>query len=179
MASRAQTPLWRETVKAGAARSGAMIVAVTVAALSLLLILSLASYHSGDPSLSTAAGGPAQNLLGYPGAVIADLAYTVLGWPAWGMLAIGPVVAWRLWRDEEVGGWGRMALGAAFGLALVATAQGFVSSGASLDWPAGKSGLVGMLVADGLKWLIALIGIPSPFCGPTASSARWPACRAR
>ena len=55
MASRAQTPLWRETVKAGAARSGAMIVAVAVAAVSLLLVLSLASYHSGDPSLSTAA----------------------------------------------------------------------------------------------------------------------------
>jgi len=160
MASRAQTPLWRETVKAGAARSGAMIVAVAVAALSLLLVLSLASYHSGDPSLSTAAGGPAQNLVGYPGAVIADLAYTVLGWPAWGMLAVGPVIAWRLWRGEGAGGWGRMTLAAAFGLVLVATAQGFVSSGASLDWPAGKSGLVGMLIADGLKWVIALIGNP-------------------
>ncbi len=158
MASRAQPPLWRETVKAGAARSGAMITAIAILIATLLLALALASYNSGDPSLSTAAGGPAHNLLGWPGALVADFAYTLLGWPVWGMLAIGPVVAWRLWHDEDIGGWGRMALTAAFGLVLVATAQAFLSSAASLDWPAGKSGLIGMLIAGALKWCFALTG---------------------
>src|SRR5262245_54045063 len=127
MASRAQPPLWRETVKAGAARSGAMITAIAILVATGMVALALARYNSGDPSLSTAAGGPARNLLGWPGALVADFAYTLLGWPAWGMLAIGPVVAWRLWHDEEVGGWVRMTATAAVGLVLVATAQAFLS----------------------------------------------------
>lgn len=158
MASHAQPPLWRETVKAGAVRGWAMAGAIAVLLVTLALGAALASFHSGDPSLSTAAGGPAQNLLGYPGSVVADLGFTLLGWAMWGMLPVGLIVAWRLWRDVPVGRWGRMTLGAALGLVLVATATAFLAGGANLDWPAGKSGLVGMLCADGLKWLIALIG---------------------
>ena len=158
MASRIQVPLWRETVKTGAKRSGAMIGAIVLLVVALLLALSLASYHSGDPSISTAAGGPAENWLGTPGAIVADIAFTLLGWPVWGLLAVPLIAAWRLWRDESASGWGRMLATATIGLILIATAQGFLSTGASLDWPAGKSGLIGMVIAGGLDWLIALIG---------------------
>ena len=158
MASRAQPPLWRETVKAGAARSGAMIGAIAAGVVTFLLGAALISYHTGDPSLSTASGGPAQNLLGTPGAIVADLAYGLMGWPVWGMLAVGLIVATRLWRDVPVGRWGRMVCVAALGLILVATAQAALSGGANLDWPAGRGGLIGMLLADVMNWLIALIG---------------------
>ena len=83
MASRAQPPLWRETVKAGAARSGALIGAIAIVIASLLLLVALATYHSGDPSLNTAAGGPAENWLGTPGAWVADIAYSLLGFAMW------------------------------------------------------------------------------------------------
>ncbi len=72
MASRAQPPLWRETVKAGAARSGALIGAIAIVIAAILVLVSLVTYHSGDPSLNTASGGPAENWLGIPGAWTAD-----------------------------------------------------------------------------------------------------------
>ncbi|MDB5678182.1 DNA translocase FtsK [Sphingomonas bacterium] len=158
MASRAQPPLWRETVKAGAARGWAMVGAIAVLALTLALAAALLTYHSGDPSLSTAAGGPAENLLGTPGAFVADLAFSILGLPVAGLLAVGALCGWRLWRDEPVGRWGRMLVIATAGAALVATALAFYSTAASLRWPAGLGGVVGMAIAGGLDWLITLIG---------------------
>ena len=56
MASQAQPALWRETVKAGAVRSGALIAAAAIAAVTLALALALASYHPADPAINTASG---------------------------------------------------------------------------------------------------------------------------
>jgi S-DNA-T family DNA segregation ATPase FtsK/SpoIIIE len=158
MASRAQPPLWRETVKVGAARGWMLVGAIAILALTLALAAALLTYHSGDPSLSTAAGGPAENLLGTPGAFVADLAFSILGLPVAGLLAVGAICGWRLWRDEPVGRWGRMLVIATIGAALVATALAFYSTAASLRWPAGLGGVVGMAIAGGLDWLITLIG---------------------
>src|SRR3569623_1584491 len=158
MASRAQPPRWRETVKAGAARGRAMVGAIAQLALTAALAAALLTYHSGDPSLSTAAGGPAQTLLGTPGAFVADLAFSILGLPVAGLLAVSLVAGMRLWRDEPVGRWGRMLMIAAFGIALVATALGLYSASASLNWPAGLGGVVGMALAGALDWLIARSG---------------------
>jgi len=54
-------------------------------ALILLGVWSLAalvSYHPGDPSLNTAADGPARNLMGRPGAYLADVAMQTFGMAA-------------------------------------------------------------------------------------------------
>jgi len=161
MASRAQPPLWRETVKAGAARGWALVAAMAVLGLTLALAAALLTYHSGDPSFSTAAGGPPENLLGAPGAYIADLAFSILGLPVAGLLAVGAVCGWRMWSDEPAGRWGRMLAIAAIGAALVATALAFWSPAASLRWPAGLGGIVGMTVAGILDWVITLIGDPT------------------
>ncbi len=161
MASRVQPPLWRETVKAGAARGWALVAAMAVLGLTLALAAALLTYHSGDPSLSTAAGGPAENLLGAPGAFIADLAFSILGLPVAGLLAVGAVCGWRMWSDEPAGRWGRMLMIATVGAALVATALAFWSPAASLRWPAGLGGVVGMSIAGALNWGIALIGDPT------------------
>ena len=61
MASRAQPALWRETVKAGAVRSGALIAAIALFVGTLLMALALASYHPSDPALNTASGGDPAN----------------------------------------------------------------------------------------------------------------------
>src|SRR3546814_2348281 len=56
MASRAQPSLWRESVKAGAARSGALFAAIGIALVTLAIALALATYNAGDAALNTAAG---------------------------------------------------------------------------------------------------------------------------
>ena len=72
----------------------------SLAGLGLLILLAaiavaLATWNINDPSLSNAVDGPAQNILGYAGAVIADLAMQIFGIAA--LLLILPPVFWG-WR---------------------------------------------------------------------------------
>ncbi|MFA6124818.1 MAG: DNA translocase FtsK 4TM domain-containing protein [Sphingomonas sp.] len=158
MASRAQPPLWRETVRAGAVRSGALIAAITLVTLVILTIVTLASYHASDPSLNTASAGPARNWLGRGGAVIADGAFWLLGPGIALALPTLLLIALRLWRDVPVGRWRRMLLAAAGGIGLLGTAFALVS-GAAVTWlPAGWGGVVGLALSDLLRAAIALIG---------------------
>jgi S-DNA-T family DNA segregation ATPase FtsK/SpoIIIE len=160
MASRAQPSLWRESVKAGAVRSGALFAAVGLAIGTLLLALALASYHAGDPALNTAAGGPARNLLGIPGAWIADLLLTLAGPAIALVLPIGPILATRLWRDRPVGPWRRMLRGAVGGAALIAIALAFVSDSAVMTLPAGWGGVIGLGVTGLAQWALGYIADP-------------------
>ncbi|MDA0654090.1 MAG: DNA translocase FtsK 4TM domain-containing protein, partial [Proteobacteria bacterium] len=65
-----------------------------------LLALALASYDPGDPSWSTATGRGARNLIGMPGASVADLSLQVLGFAA----GLAPLLliawAWRLFSHR-------------------------------------------------------------------------------
>ena len=164
MASRVQpaqgTALWRETVKAGAVRSGALATAAALFVLTVLLALALASYHPGDAALNTASGGPPLNLVGYPGAWFADLALTLFGPAVALLLPVLPVVAARLWRDVPAGRWGRMLLHAALGVALMATALAFVSDASVLALPAGWGGLIGLALVAIARWALGFIGNP-------------------
>ncbi|OYY71954.1 DNA translocase FtsK 4TM domain-containing protein [Sphingomonas sp. 28-63-12] len=161
MASQAQSPLWRETVRHGARRSGALIGAMLIVVLVLLIAASLISYRPGDPSLSTAAAGPAGNIVGSAGAMVADALLALLGWPVVLMLPFGLVLASRLWRDIPLGRWGWMVAKGAAGTALMATALTFVSSSAVNALPAGYGGAVGLGVAGLLRWGTAQLGDPT------------------
>lgn len=103
MASRAQPPLWRETVRAGAVRSGALIAAIALVTLVVVIVIALASYHASDPSLNTASAGPARNWLGRGGALVADGAFWLLGPGIALLLPTLLLIALRLWRDVPVG----------------------------------------------------------------------------
>ncbi|WP_375391130.1 DNA translocase FtsK [uncultured Sphingomonas sp.] len=158
MASRAQPVLWRETVRAGAVRSGALAAAVALFALTLAVALALLSFDSRDAALDTAAGEQVHNLLGAPGAWTADLLLMLFG-PAVALLVpIAPVVALRLWRDLPAGPWRRMLRQALIGVALMAVALAFVSNAAVFRLPGGWGGAIGLLVAGGARQLLALSG---------------------
>jgi S-DNA-T family DNA segregation ATPase FtsK/SpoIIIE len=160
MASRADTVLWRETVRAGAVRSGALAGAAALFVLTLLMLLALASYDGRDASFSTASGLPPHNLIGAPGAWFADGALLLLG-PAVALLLPVPVmVAMRLWRDLPAGPWLRTLRNAAIGVALMAIALAFVSSESVLKLPGGWGGTIGLLIASGVRALLALPGEP-------------------
>lgn len=160
MASRAAPHLWRDTMKAGARRSGAMLGAVALVLATLMIGLALVSFffNPGDPSLNTAAAGPARNMLGTPGAYLADLLLTIAGPAVVLMLPLGIVLASRLWRDIPLGRWGRMTRTTAIGVALMASAFAFISSDSVLSLPGGWGGVVGLAIADACKWAIDLIG---------------------
>ncbi|MDR6848219.1 S-DNA-T family DNA segregation ATPase FtsK/SpoIIIE [Sphingomonas sp. BE270] len=158
MASRAQPPLWRETVRAGAVRSGALIAAIALVTLVVVIVIALASYHASDPSLNTASAGPARNWLGRGGALVADGAFWLLGPGIALLLPTLLLIALRLWRDVPVGRWRRILLTAAGGIALLGSAFALVS-GAAVGWlPAGWGGILGLAVSDLLRAAIALIG---------------------
>ena len=163
MASRAgssDTGLWRETVKAGAVRGGALVASVAVFVATLLMALSLASYHAADAALNTAAGGDVQNLVGSPGAWFADLALSLFGPAVALLLPIGPIVGLRLWRDQPAGRWVRMLRNAAIGVALVATALATISDAAVLALPAGWGGAIGLSLVGIAAWALGFANDP-------------------
>ena len=160
MASRAQPALWRETVKAGAVRSGALIAAIALFVGTLLMALALASYHPSDAALNTASGAYPDNLVGPPGAWFADIALTLFGPAVALLLPIGPILGMRLWRDAPLGHWLRMVRGAAIGVALMASALAFVSGTSVLALPAGWGGVIGLSVSSAVHWGLSFIGQP-------------------
>ncbi|QDX28307.1 DNA translocase FtsK [Sphingomonas suaedae] len=160
MASRAQPMLWRDTMKAGARRSGALIGAIALFLFTLAAVLAIGTYNGEDPSLNTAAGGPARNLLGTPGAWLADLLLAIGGLPIVLLAPVGLIVATRLWRGEPAGRWRRMLLGALGGIALMGAALAFVSSRAVMELPGGWGGVVGLGIAGAARAALALTGEP-------------------
>ena len=122
--------------------------------------VALLSYAPGDPSLSSAAPGPALNLLGLPGAIAADLALQLFGYAAyvptltllvWGWLLIRkrrlPRLRWRIPGLIAA----TVLIGA--GLSAVAVAD---------NWPlmTRMGGVVGTMVLD--KTTLVLSGIDLP-----------------
>ncbi|MFL9840196.1 DNA translocase FtsK 4TM domain-containing protein [Sphingomonas sp. ST-64] len=158
MASRVQPMLWRDTMRAGARRSGALIGAIALFLFTLAAVLAIGTYSGEDPSLNTAAGGPARNLLGTPGAWLADLLLAIGGLPIVLLAPVGLIVATRLWRGEPAGRWRRMLLGALGGIALMGAALAFVSSRAVMELPGGWGGVVGLGIAGAVQAGLGLAG---------------------
>jgi S-DNA-T family DNA segregation ATPase FtsK/SpoIIIE len=158
MASRADAPLWRETVKAGALRSAALLAATALFLATIAMAVALATYRPGDAALNTAAGGVSGNLLGPPGAWFADLALTLFGPAVALLLPVAPIVGLRLWRSQPAGDGWRMLRNTAGGVALMAVALSCVAAGAVPALPFGWGGAVGSGVVGGFRALVALIG---------------------
>lgn len=160
MATRAQPMLWRDTMRAGARRSGALFAAMAIVLLTGALLLAIASYHPEDPSWNTAAGGPARNLLGGAGAWAADLLLALGGLPVVLLAPFGLVIAARLWRDRPVGNWTGMLWRMLIGVLLLGTALAFFSGASVLSLPGGWGGVFGLTLARTLQWGISFIGQP-------------------
>jgi S-DNA-T family DNA segregation ATPase FtsK/SpoIIIE len=68
---------------------------IVLISLAMMGALALASWSVRDPSLSHATDAPVHNLLGWPGAVVADLMMQLLGLGA--LALILPIAAWGYW----------------------------------------------------------------------------------
>ena len=76
-------PLVERQTKETIAKRGAETIGVLLLILAGLLAVLQLSYSPNDPGLFNATDTPAQNLLGLPGAYVADLMHRAIGWAGW------------------------------------------------------------------------------------------------
>src|SRR5215475_13807111 len=79
------------------------LAGLSLIALALLGVIALATWSVQDPSLSHATQKPIHNLLGFPGAIFADLAMQLLGLAAILLLAPQALLGWRLLAHRPIG----------------------------------------------------------------------------
>ena len=76
---------------------------LVLAALAAVLMIALSTYHPGDPSFNSAVGGPARNLIGVPGAWVADFFMQTIGQTSWLMGLVLAAWAWRMGSHQGLG----------------------------------------------------------------------------
>ena len=155
-----EAPLWREKARRGVVRSGALVAAALLLTLTIAIVVALLSYQPTDASLNTAAGGTTANLLGPPGAWVADAMLTVAGPASVLILPLLLLAALRIARDAEPRGWKR-ATAATFGAVIVgALAIGAIETHAVMNLPASWGGMIGIAGGRGLDAALAPIADP-------------------
>jgi len=110
------------------------------------LLLALASYDPSDPSLNHITRGPVHNIVGLPGAYVADILLQPFGFAATLIGAITALWGWRLAAHKGVGHFALRAM-ALVPLLLAATAP-LAALPAPAGWPlqSGLGGFVGQVV---------------------------------
>ena len=89
-------PLLDSNMQAAIERRGKELLGFALIGAALLMALILGSYVPDDPSWMAATDAPAENLLGRFGASIASPLFIVVGWGAWGLVAVPAVWGLRL-----------------------------------------------------------------------------------
>jgi S-DNA-T family DNA segregation ATPase FtsK/SpoIIIE len=141
--------LHRRLVEAG---GGALI------ALGLAYLAALMSFRSTDPSLNNATDAPALNLIGRPGAFIADLALQSLGLASLLLTVVLAVWGWRILRGRSRGRWWVRLLLLPAVLLLWAVAMAALPTPS--DWPfaSGLGGATGLILQTKLAGLAGVSG---------------------
>ncbi|MFI4975182.1 MAG: DNA translocase FtsK 4TM domain-containing protein [Caulobacterales bacterium] len=136
-----------------------------VASLGAGLILALATYNAGDPSLNTAAPGAPGNALGAVGADFADLANQTLGLAAWvGAALIVVIGLMRAAERDPAQSRGRLRWRAVAGLTGVIALAGLLAAPSPpAIWPlaTGLGGLGGEALLGGFTRLVEFIRLPA------------------
>ena len=78
------------------------VIGFLLLSLGLVLLLSLVSYHTQDPSFDTAAVSRPLNLVGYPGSYLSDLCFQAFGAAAFVFPFMSFLLAWRWIRSEDL-----------------------------------------------------------------------------
>jgi DNA segregation ATPase FtsK/SpoIIIE, S-DNA-T family len=129
---------------------------VSLISVAMLAALALATWSVRDPSLSHATDAAVHNLLGWPGAVVADLMMQLLGLGA--LALILPVAVWgyRLLGHRGVGRERLRVIIWPVGAVLAAAFAGCLPRSAHWPLPCGLGGVVG----DAILRLPALLHVP-------------------
>ena len=129
------------------------IMGLTLLVLTVCVALSLATWSVDDPSLNYAVAKDPRNLLGYPGAVIADLLMQMFGLGVIGLVV--PMIAWstRWLGHGEIGKPFKRALSCLLGAAALAGFMSVFTVPSSWPLPTGLGGVLGDMVAGPLLLL--------------------------
>ncbi len=130
--------------------------------------LALLTWSVADPSLNHATNAPVHNLMGAPGAIVADIAMQLLGLACIAALPPPAFWGWRLLTERRLDGL-RLKAGLYFaGVAATAAVASLLPAPGSWPLPSGLGGLVGdALLAlprrllAGSSWGIAATGAAS------------------
>jgi S-DNA-T family DNA segregation ATPase FtsK/SpoIIIE len=102
------------------------VIGFLLLSLGLVMLLSLVSYHTQDPSWDTAAEAQPLNLVGYPGSYAADLLFQAFGATAFLFPMLLFLLAWKWIRSEalasglaKIVGSVMLTMGASAGLAFL------------------------------------------------------------
>ncbi len=148
------------------------IAGFAVFALGFALLVALLSYSPEDPSLNRATNQAAQNLLGRPGAIAADLLLQSLGAAAGLAGVILLSWGWRLMADRALPLWWlRVSL---LPVTLLLAAMSLAAIGAPTPWPrpldANLGGALGATLLGGVVGLSHRIGLGADAVGTAAAS---------
>ena len=88
------------------------IVGFLLLSLGLVMLLSLVSYHTQDPSFDTAAASRPLNLVGYPGSYLSDLCFQMFGAAAFLFPLLTFLLSWKWIRSDELQAGGVKVFGA-------------------------------------------------------------------
>ncbi|MCA3600812.1 MAG: DNA translocase FtsK 4TM domain-containing protein [Methylobacterium sp.] len=117
--------------------------------------LALATWSAGDPSLSTTGSGKVSNLLGYPGAVIADLSMQLIGLGSIALaIALGSM-GLRLLVADSASGWKWRLAVAMIGVFSAACLASALPATERWPLPTGLGGAMG----DGLLQMVGILGL--------------------
>ena len=151
-------PLLPEAMARALRRRAEQAVGWTLALLALALFVALVSYEPSDPSFNTAGARAAKNLIGRPGAHVADVVVQTLGGAGFALFLV--LLAWgsRLIIHRAVTlVWLRLTL-LPLGLLFTASALSVLAPPPAWPAPAGFGGAAGNLVLGQLFALSPLFG---------------------
>ncbi len=123
------------------------LIGLLLLSLGLLVLLSLASYHTQDPSWNTAAAVRPLNLIGYPGACVADLLLQCFGIGAFLFPALLFMLSWKWIRSEEVAAGAVKLFGTVLWLLSLTAAVSFAPRLSLFGGAIPIGGLLGMVLA--------------------------------
>ncbi len=140
------------------------LAGLTLLALTIGIAVALATWSADDPSLNYAVDKSPQNLLGYPGAVVADLLMQFFGLGVMGLIV--PMIAWstRWLGHGEIGRPVKRALASVLGALVLAALMSVFPPPANWPLPSGLGGVGGDLLSHPLFALFQI------FLGSTLAS---------
>jgi S-DNA-T family DNA segregation ATPase FtsK/SpoIIIE len=130
------------------------VIGIIIVAMIAATLLSLASWHVDDPSLSYATGKAAANWLGFPGAVVADLSFQILGLAILPALLPPAIWGWSLIRLRVPPRLGWRLLAWVIAAVLVAGVFAFIGAPETWPLPTGLGGLAGSGFASLARFII-------------------------
>ena len=134
------------------------LVGLILLGLVAICMAALASWNVDDPSFSYATSAPAQNWLGFPGAVIADISFQVLGLGIIALLVPLAMWGWSFVRRRLPARMGLRLIAWIAATALTTGVLAFLPAPASWPLPTGLGGLIG----SGFTNLAALVTGDNP-----------------